>query len=110
MGMDTVELVMALEDEFDIAIPNEDASNLAVVGDMFDYIVRELHNRGEPLDKVQLWERLRAAIGRQAGASCQIGACYLGFTCRLIKCSPGNCQMRARISLLAANDGRPVRG
>lgn len=46
MGMDTVELVMALEDEFDIAIPNEDASNLAVVGDMFDYIVRELHNRG----------------------------------------------------------------
>jgi acyl carrier protein len=40
MGLDTVDLVMAIEEEFGIEIPNTDAPNLAVLGDMHDYIVR----------------------------------------------------------------------
>ena len=36
--MDTVELVMALEEEFDIEIPDEDAEKIATVQDAFDYI------------------------------------------------------------------------
>ena len=43
MGLDTVELVMAIEDEFDFQIPNEDASRLESVGDMLLYIVEKLN-------------------------------------------------------------------
>ncbi len=37
-SLDVVELVMALEDEFDIEIPDEDAENIRTVQDVFDYI------------------------------------------------------------------------
>jgi acyl carrier protein len=36
---DTVELVMALEDEFNLDIPDEDAEKLTTVGKAMDYIV-----------------------------------------------------------------------
>ena len=37
-SLDTVELVMALEDEFDMVIPDEDAEKLLAVGDVVNYI------------------------------------------------------------------------
>jgi acyl carrier protein len=37
-SLDTVELVMALEEEFDMEIPDEDAEKIATVGDAIDYI------------------------------------------------------------------------
>ncbi|OIP24211.1 acyl carrier protein [bacterium CG2_30_37_16] len=37
-SLDIVELVMALEDEFDINIPDEDASEIRTVQDVIDYI------------------------------------------------------------------------
>ena len=37
-SLDTVELVMALEEEFGIEIPDEDAEKLASVGDALRYI------------------------------------------------------------------------
>ena len=64
MGLDTVELVMAIEDEFGIEIPNEDAPKLGVIGDLFDYVVQALRRRGETPDEAQTWERFRAAVGR----------------------------------------------
>ena len=36
--MDTVELVMALEEEFGIEIPDEDAEKMTTVGDAVKYI------------------------------------------------------------------------
>ena len=36
--LDTVELVMALEEEFDIEIPDEDAEKIASVQNAVDYI------------------------------------------------------------------------
>jgi len=36
-SLDTVELVMALEDEFDLDIPDEDAEKLTTVGKAIDY-------------------------------------------------------------------------
>ena len=38
-SLDTVELVMALEDEFSLDIPDEDAEKLTTVGKAMDYIV-----------------------------------------------------------------------
>ena len=41
-SLDTVELVMELEDEFDLTIPDEDAEKLKTVGEAIDYIQK--HN------------------------------------------------------------------
>ncbi len=37
-SLDTVELVMALEEEFDIEIPDEDAEKIVTVQNAIDYI------------------------------------------------------------------------
>ena len=37
-SLDTVELVMALEEEFDIEIPDEDAEKISKVKDAIEYI------------------------------------------------------------------------
>ena len=37
-SLDIVELIMALEEEFDIEIPDSDAEKVATVGDVVDYI------------------------------------------------------------------------
>lgn len=37
-SLDTVELVMALEEEFSVEIPDEDAEKIASVGDAVEYI------------------------------------------------------------------------
>ena len=37
-SLDTVELVMALEEEFDIEIPDEEAEKIQTVGQAVDYI------------------------------------------------------------------------
>ncbi len=37
-SLDTVELVMAFEEEFDLEIPVEDAEKIATVGDAISYI------------------------------------------------------------------------
>lgn len=37
-SLDTVELVMAFEEEFDLEIPDEDAEKIANVGDAVSYI------------------------------------------------------------------------
>jgi acyl carrier protein len=38
-SLDTVELVMALEDEFGLDIPDEDAEKLTTVGKAMDYVL-----------------------------------------------------------------------
>ncbi|TDT61609.1 acyl carrier protein [Fonticella tunisiensis] len=37
-SLDIVELIMALEEEFDIEIPDEEAEKIQTVGDVVDYI------------------------------------------------------------------------
>ena len=37
-SLDTVELVMAFEEEFDIEIPDEDAEKIRTVGDVIKYL------------------------------------------------------------------------
>ncbi len=41
-SLDTVELVMELEDEFDMTIPDEDAEKLKTVGEAISYIQKSL--------------------------------------------------------------------
>ena len=41
-SLDTVELVMALEEEFETEIPDEDAEKLTTVGEAFEYVKGKL--------------------------------------------------------------------
>ncbi len=43
-SLDIVELVMELEEEFDLSIPDEDAEKIRTVGEATDYIVK---NKGD---------------------------------------------------------------
>lgn len=43
-SLDVVEMVMALEEAFDIEIPDEDAEKIRTVQDIFDYIDRVVVN------------------------------------------------------------------
>jgi acyl carrier protein len=40
-SLDTVELIMEFEKEFDVTIPDEDAEQIATVGDAMDYLKRK---------------------------------------------------------------------
>jgi acyl carrier protein len=44
-SLDTVELVMALEEEFGIEIPDEDAEKMTTVGDAVKYIEEKIGNK-----------------------------------------------------------------
>lgn len=41
-SLDTVELIMALEDEFDMDIPDEEAEKLTTVGKAMDYVLERV--------------------------------------------------------------------
>ena len=43
-SLDTVELVMAFEKEFDVDIPDEDAEKLRTVGDALSYLHEKMGN------------------------------------------------------------------
>ncbi len=69
MGLDTVELVIAVEEEFQIEISDADAAKLGVLGDLHDYIVQAIRRRGETPDEPQIWERLKTVVVAQLGVS-----------------------------------------
>jgi acyl carrier protein len=45
-SLDTVELVMAFEEEFSLDIPEEDAENIQTVGDVHRYVQEYVKNSG----------------------------------------------------------------
>ncbi len=45
-SLDQVELIMAMEEEFGISIPDEDAEKIGTVQDAIDYIVKALKDKG----------------------------------------------------------------
>ncbi len=44
-SLDIVELVMAIEEAFDIEIPDEDAEKIKTVKDAVDYVVKKLEEK-----------------------------------------------------------------
>ena len=46
-SLDTVELVMEFEDEFDMSIPDEEVEKIQTVGAAIDYIVEIVKSQGQ---------------------------------------------------------------
>ncbi len=46
-SLDTVELVMEFEDEFDMSIPDEEADKIQTVGAAVDYIANVMHSKSQ---------------------------------------------------------------
>ena len=68
MGLDTVELVMAVEEEFDLQIPDAVAAKMFTVGDLHTFLASELKRLGRnDWDEIRIFERLREITSRQLG-------------------------------------------
>ena len=68
MGLDTVEILMEIEDEFDISIPDQVASNSITVGDTHRVIVDMLVAKGavrSPELGADAWQRLVKIVTEQ---------------------------------------------
>ena len=46
-SLDTVELVMEFEDEFDMSIPDEEAEKIQTVGAAVDYVAKFAQSKGQ---------------------------------------------------------------
>jgi hypothetical protein len=58
MGLEIVELVMRMEEEFEIDIPDQDAEKFTTIGEISDYLAARLHIPEE--EHAQLWTRVHA--------------------------------------------------
>ncbi len=52
MGLDIVELFMAVEEKFGISIPDEDASELSTPRKVTDYVMSKVEGRGMTREEV----------------------------------------------------------
>lgn len=68
MGLDLVELVMAVEEEFRVHLPSGEVAKMERVGDVQDWIMAEMA-RGERgfMSEEEVWDRLQEIIVRQTG-------------------------------------------
>lgn len=69
MSLDSVELVLEVEKEFDIVISDEDASKIITVGNFRDLIVRSLQEKGMNPNEGEVMQKLRAIVVGQIGVS-----------------------------------------
>jgi len=67
MGLDTVELVMAVEKEFGIDISDSGAGRIFTVGELHTFVISELGRVGRPLESGDAYEQLRALISYHLG-------------------------------------------
>jgi acyl carrier protein len=68
MGLDTVEIVLAVEEAFGLEISDATASQIFTVGELHAFLVAELTRLGRPgIDPANVYEELRDIICRQLG-------------------------------------------
>ena len=68
MGLDTVDLVMAVEEHFQIEIPDEIAATLETVGLLHKFVVVQIQRRSLlRVDEAAVFSELKEIICDQAG-------------------------------------------
>jgi acyl carrier protein len=81
MGLDTVELVMAFEEEFGVEIPNEVSAGMITVRDVQVFILAEYSKRGVEADPATTFERIRWITSQFANvepASISLDTTFIG--------------------------------
>jgi len=69
MGLDTVELAIAVEEHFNIEINDEDAAKLATCGSLADYVMKCLRARGDTRSEDDVWTQVKETIVEQLGVN-----------------------------------------
>ncbi len=69
MSLDTVELMMEFEEEFDLTVPNDVASRMTRLGDFQAHAVRALRERGEAVDEAAVWGRIKDILRKDFGVA-----------------------------------------
>lgn len=67
MGLDSVELVMSVEEQFAIEIPDDIAETLGTVGRLHSFVISELERVGNPRDAAVVFAELRELICDRLG-------------------------------------------
>jgi acyl carrier protein len=69
MGFDTIELVMAFEDEFGVSIPDKDAEKIQTIRDTVNYVVGALERRRPPgvCASAHRFYEVRSALEKEFG-------------------------------------------
>src|SRR4051812_13161278 len=104
MGLDTVELVMELEDEFEISIPDEDAAKIQTLGDTLGYILYLLRDRQQ---LVCPSARAFYKVRRELMTTCGVDRGAIHPDSRIGDLLPDETQRR-KWKHVAANTGLPV--
>lgn len=70
MGLETVEILMQIEEQFEIRIPTQTFyGDLLILGELHKHLVLRLKERGEAVDDSHVWQRLRALVAAQLGVA-----------------------------------------
>jgi len=73
MGLQSVELIMCVEDTFAVVLPEAIAGNLVTVGDLHEAVMELLRAKGATMDPDEVLEQLRAIIVEQLGVrACEV--------------------------------------
>ena len=67
MGLESVELVLAIEGEFEVSISDEEAENLLTPRDMGNLIEMKLRSLGRAMPRDRLDEKLKVITIREIG-------------------------------------------
>ena len=67
MGLESVELVLAIEGEFEVSISDEEAENLLTPRDMGNLIEMKLRSLGRAMPRDRLDEKLKLVTIREIG-------------------------------------------
>ena len=73
MGLDAVDLVMAIEDEFSINLSDENASRLETVGDLHQAVLQRLQEKGAVESPISsstsddVWQIVQYLVAEQLG-------------------------------------------
>lgn len=65
MGLESVELLLAIEEEFGMKIPNTDAEKMISVGDVYEWLKIHTASMDPASSQEQIWRRLVEVFVRQ---------------------------------------------
>lgn len=81
MGLDTVDLVLQVEEAFTIRLPNDEAGQIATVQDLCQAICRAAAAEGQSLDPCTVQDRVHFLLTTQFG----VPPGHLGPQVRLVQ-------------------------